>query len=81
MPTNRTTVSRGRRYRLTPEAIARWRQVRPHGISLGTSAGGAGFEDEELAKLFGESTLLAQRHEDMQALFAALERAVAAEDA
>ena len=81
MPTNRTPVDRRSAYRLTPAAIARWRQCRPDGIDLGApgSGQGAGFEDEQLAALFGESVLLAQRHEDMQALYDALERAVASE--
>ena len=79
MPTSRTPTDHTRPFRITPAAIARWRQVRPHGIDVGPAH--SGFEDEELALLFGESVLLAQRHEDMEALFEALERAVRAKDA
>jgi hypothetical protein len=83
MPTNRRPPDRFRPFRITPELIARWRLVRPGGIDLGAPGSGqrAGFEDPELAELCGEHHLLAQRSEDMEALFAALERAVAAEGA
>ena len=76
MPTTRRPTARGRRWRLSPEVIARWRAVRPHGIRFDVRGTGGGFYDETLASLLGESTLLAQNDDDMRALHAALEAAV-----
>ena len=76
MPTNRTATVRARRWRITPAAVERWRVVRPGGISFSVRGCGGGFEDDELAEIFGESTLLAQNDDDMRALHAALEAAV-----
>lgn len=68
------------RLRISPEAVARWRVVRPHGIHFGGPhpKSPADFvDDEELGELLGIPALLAWESEVLRAVFDALEEAVA----
>ncbi len=79
MPMKRR-AQKGRRYRISPEAAARWREVRPHGLYFG--GGGPGrlpadfIDDQELGELLGRPALLAMAPGDAQELYDELEEAI-----
>jgi hypothetical protein len=79
MPVRRTQ-GRARRYRISAEAAARWREVRPHGLHFSGEISPASYvNDTLLGELVGEPALLAMRAEDLQELYEALEEAIRAD--
>jgi len=68
--------SKARPVRVTPEALARWRVVRPHGLHFAGTVCPADFvDDDELGELLGQPALLATTPEHLQAIHDALEDA------
>lgn len=74
MPIKRR-LAKGRTFRVTPEAVARWREVGPAAMD------GTCILDDELADALGLHALLAMPDEDLAELRAALDEAAEARHA
>lgn len=76
MPVRRTP-DRGRRWRISPEAAARWREVRPEGLHFGRTVSSADFVDDTLlGDLVGAPALIAMPSGDLRTLRDALDAAL-----